>query len=181
MQKISVRTFVATGIGAALFFVLGRFAAIPVFANTTINLQYAVLGFFAVLYGPLAGALIGLIGHALIDFTSWGPWWSWIIASGVVGVVLGFFAGEKMNVEEGNFGAPQAIRFNIANVVANLAGWVVIAPVLDILIYQEPANKVFIQGLIAAAGNIITTAIVGTLLLFANSKTRTRKGSLDQE
>ena len=39
------------------------------------------------------------------------------------------------------------IRFNIGQVVAHLLSWAVIAPVLDILIYGEPANKVFVQGL----------------------------------
>ena len=40
----SIKTVVAIGIGAALFFVLGRFVAIPSpVPNTNISLQYAVL------------------------------------------------------------------------------------------------------------------------------------------
>ena len=72
-----IKTFVAVGIGAALFFVLGRFVAIPSpVPNTNISLQYAVLALLAAMYGPVAGGLIGFIGHALIDL-SWGgiPWW----------------------------------------------------------------------------------------------------------
>jgi len=179
MQKVSVRTFVAIGIGAAIFFVLGRFLSIPVFANTTINLQYAILAFFAVLFGPLAGAMIGLIGHALIDFTMYGAWWSWIIASAVVGLVIGLMAS-KINVEDGEFGQKQIIYFNVVQIIANAIAWIVIAPVLDILIYSEPANKVFTQGAIAGLGNAVTTAIVGTLLLAAYSKTRVKPGSLDK-
>ena len=55
--------------------------------NTNISLQYAVLGLLAAMYGPVAGALIGFIGHTLIDL-SWGgsPWWSWVIASAFTGV-----------------------------------------------------------------------------------------------
>ena len=78
MKNSNSKTFVAVGIGAALFFVLGRFVAIPSpVPNTNISLQYAVLGLLAAMYGPVAGALIGFIGHALIDL-SWGgiPWWS---------------------------------------------------------------------------------------------------------
>lgn len=42
---------VAIGIGAALFFVLGRFAAIPTpIPNVSIALQYAILAVFAVLF-----------------------------------------------------------------------------------------------------------------------------------
>ena len=68
----SIKTVVAIGIGAALFFVLGRFVAIPSpVPNTNISLQYAVLGLLAAMYGPVAGGLIGFIGHTLIDL-SWG-------------------------------------------------------------------------------------------------------------
>ena len=76
MKKFSVKTMVAIGIGAALFFVLGRYVAIPSpVPNTTISVQYGLLAFMAVVYGPIAGALIGLIGHALIDFSAgWGIW-----------------------------------------------------------------------------------------------------------
>ena len=45
MKNSNSKTFVAVGIGAALFFVLGRFVAIPSpVPNTNISLQYAVLG-----------------------------------------------------------------------------------------------------------------------------------------
>ena len=68
----SIKPVVAVGIGAALFFVLGRFVAIPSpVPNTNISLQYAVLALLAAMYGPVAGGLIGFIGHALIDL-SWG-------------------------------------------------------------------------------------------------------------
>ena len=102
MKNTSIKTVVAIGIGAALFFVLGRFVAIPSgVPNTNISLQYAVLGLLAAMYGPLAGGLIGFIGHTLIDL-SWGgsPWWSWVIASAFVGVVVGLFA-KKLALEEG--------------------------------------------------------------------------------
>lgn len=89
-NQLSIVSIVAMGIGAALFFVLGRFAAIPTFIpNTTINIQYAVLALFAVVYGPLVGVYAGFIGHTLVDL-SWGsPWWSWIIASAVFGLIVG--------------------------------------------------------------------------------------------
>ncbi len=99
----SIKTVVAVGIGAALFFVLGRFVAIPSpVPNTNISLQYAVLALLAAMYGPVAGGLIGFIGHALIDL-SWGgsPWWSWVITSAFVGVVIGLFA-KKLDVQEVN-------------------------------------------------------------------------------
>ena len=71
--------------------------------------------------------------------------------------------------------------FVLANVIAHVVGWVVVAPVLDILIYAEPANKVFAQGVFAAISNTITGVIVGGLLILAYTKTIAKKGSLDQE
>ena len=94
MKKFSVKSIVAIGIGAALFFVLGRFVAIPCpVPNVNICVQYGLLAFMSVVYGPIAGALIGFIGHALIDFSyGWGVWWSWVIASGVFGLLVGLAA-----------------------------------------------------------------------------------------
>ena len=181
-SNTSIKTVVAVGIGAALFFVLGRFVAIPSpVPNTNISLQYAVLALLAVMYGPVAGGLIGFIGHTLIDL-SWGgtPWWSWVITSAFVGVIVGLFA-KKLNVQEGEFGKGKVTLFTIANIVAHVIGWIVVAPVLDILIYAEPANKVFAQGAFAAISNTITAVIVVGLLVLAYTKTIAKKGSLDQE
>ncbi len=182
MKNNSIKTVVAVGIGAALFFVLGRFVAIPSpVPNTNISLQYAVLALLAAMYGPVAGGLIRFIGHALIDL-SWGgsPWWSWVITSAFVGVVIGLFAKE-LNVQEGVFDKTKTAIFAIANVVAHVIGWVVVAPVLDIVIYAEPAKKVFAQGVFAAVSNAITAVMVGGLLIVAYTKTIAKKGSLDRE
>jgi energy-coupling factor transport system substrate-specific component len=90
-MKLSSRTIVAIGIGAAVFLVLNRFVSIPSgIPNTTINTAYAFLAFMAVIFGPIAGALIGLIGHVLTDATAYGSvWWSWVIVSVFVGAVIG--------------------------------------------------------------------------------------------
>ena len=183
MKKIfSVKALVATAIGAALFFVLGRFVAIPSgVPNTNISIQYGVLAFVAGVFGPIAGLLAGLIGHFFIDFSfGWGVWWSWVIASSFFGFAMGFVA-KMLKVEEGQFGGKDIAVFNIGQVVSHLLAWVVIAPVLDIVIYAEPANKVFIQGLTSAAINAIATAVVGTLLCLAYSKAIPKKGSLKEE
>ncbi len=181
MKKFNVKTIVAIGIGTAIFFLLARFVSIPVFANTTITFQYAVLGFFAAIFGPIAGLLIGLIGHALTDLAfGYGLWWSWIIVSALIGFASGFLL-KGVNIDGGEFGKKGMIQFIVGTIVIHLVGWGLVAPVLDILIYAEPADKVFTQGLIAGASNIVTTAIVGTLLLLAYSKTRTKSGTLDKE
>ena len=179
MNKFTIKQIVATAIGAAVFFLLARFASIPGFANTYISFQYAILGFFAAIFGPICGLLIGFIGHTLTDLAfGWGIWWSWVIASGVVGLLAGFVI-KKGKIEEGIFGKMEIVRFIVGNFIVHAVSWGLVAPVLDILIYSEPADKVFVQGLIAGSSNFVITAVVGTLLLFAYSKTRTKTGSLD--
>ena len=182
MKKSPVTTIVAIGIGAALFFVLGRFVAIPSpVPNTNISLQYGLLAFMAALYGPIAGCLIGLIGHALIDFSfGWGIWWSWGIASACFGALIGLVS-RKLALADGLFPKKDAVRFNVYQIVAHILAWGLIAPVLDIVIYAEPANKVFLQGLAGGIANIVTTAIVGTLLCMAYAAAKPKKGSLKEE
>ena len=52
---------------------------------------------------------------------------------------------------------------------------------LDIVIYAEPAKKVFVQGLVAGASNFVTTVVIGGLLMLAYTKTIAKSGSLKQE
>lgn len=181
MKKFSVKTIVAIGIGAALFFVLGYFVKIPSpVPNTNISVQYGLLAFVAVVYGPLAGALVGFIGHALIDMASYGPWWSWITASAVFGLLMGF-ACMKLNLENGKIGKKELIQFNVCQLVAHAICWGAVAPALDIWWYSEPIEKLFAQGLVAGIANAVTTAIVGSLLCVAYSSTKTKAGSLSKE
>ena len=134
MKKFSVKSIVAIGIGAALFFVLGRFVAIPSpVPNVNICVQYGLLAFMSLVFGPVAGALMGLI------------------------------------------------KFNIAQIVSHIICWGAVAPVLDILIYNEPLDKLFAQGLVSGISNSVTTAIVGSLLCVAYAATKTKAGSLTKE
>jgi len=177
--KITTRTIVAIGIGAALFMLLFMYVKIPSpIPETSFQTAYGLSSFFATLFGPIAGALISFIGHALSDAVQYGsPWWSWVIASGVSGFVFGF-AFKRTKVEQGEFKGKDILTFNLVQIIGNLLAWVVVAPVLDILIYQEPVSLVFTQGITAAIMNIISAGVFGTLLLIAYAATRTKKGSL---
>jgi energy-coupling factor transport system substrate-specific component len=178
---ISVRTVVAIGIGAALLFVLMRFVAIPSgVPNTNLNLGIAVLTVFAAIFGPIAGLLIGFIGHTLTDLSWGGVWWSWVIADAAYGLLIGLFL-KFYKIEEGRFGLKEGIVFNVIQILSNIVAWALIAPGLDILIYQEPANKVFLQGLVAGALNSAVVLILGTLLALGYSRTKVKAGSLKAE
>ena len=171
MKKIFDTTFtikevVATGIGAALFVVIGMVSIPTPVPNTSIQLQYAVQALFGVVFGPIVGFLTGFIGHALKDSIQYGnPWWTWVLASGLFGLVVGLLKN----------------YLRVAQFVANALVWVVIAPLGDILIYNEPSNKVFAQGVVATLANGLTVAVAGTLLLIAYARTQTKSGSLKKD
>lgn len=181
-KGFSVKTVVAIGIGAAVFVILGRFVTIPTgIANTNIQTTYPFLALMSVLFGPVAGLLIGLIGHTLVDFTTYGnPWWSWVICSGVMGLVFGL-AGRKIDLQHGIFKVSEIIKFNIFQIIGNVAVWALLAPTLDIIIYSEPANKVYTQGVVSAIANALSVAVIGTIIMKAYAATQTKQGSLTKD
>lgn len=181
-KEISVKTIVAIGIGSAVFVILGRFAVIPVpgVPNTNLETAYPFLALMSVLFGPVAGGLIGFIGHTLKDLTYGTPWWSWIICSGVMGLIYGY-AGRKIDLKSGIFAKKEIITFNLYQIVGNALVWGLLAPTLDILIYAEPASKVFTQGIVSATFNAISVAIIGTLLMKAYAATQVKAGSLKKD
>lgn len=176
------KTIVATGLGAALFTLLFMYVKIPTgIPETQIQTAYGIGAFFAALFGPIAGGLIAFIGHALSDSIQYGSaWWSWVIASGVSCFIIGFIY-PKLKVEEGEFSVKDIVAFNVLQVIANVIAWVVVAPVLDIVVYAEPVNLVFTQGIVAAISNAVSAGVIGTILLVLYSKTRSKKGSLTKE
>lgn len=181
-QELSVKSVVAIGIGSAIFVILGRFASVPTgIPNTNLETTYPFLAFFAVLFGPLVGFLTDFIGHTLKDLISYGnPWWSWVICSGIIGAFFGLI-GKHLKITQGRFTTKDIILFNLSQILANFLTWSLFAPLLDILIYSEPANKVFLQGAISALSNSLSVGILGTLLIKAYASSQTKKGSLRKE
>ena len=180
--KFGIKEVVAIGIGTALFVVLTNvqipFGIIP---NTALQSRVAVLSFFSAVFGPIVGGVIGLVGHALGDAVFYGSvWWSWVFPDAVYGIVLGLFV-QKFAIKAGGFDKKAMVLFNIVQVVANAIAWIVVAPVLDILIYAEPADKVFVQGIFAFVGNIIVAGVLGTLIAAAYSKIGAKSSSLSKE
>lgn len=182
MFQFGTKTLVATGLGAALFVLLFMFIKVPSgIPETNIQTAYGVGAFFAAMFGPLAGFLIAFIGHALSDAIQYGsPWWSWVIASGITCFVTGL-CYPKMRVDEGIFTVKDAVTFNVYQVIANVLAWIIVAPVLDIVIYSESASLVFTQGVVAAIANAVSAGVIGTILLVLYSKTKSQKGSLTQD
>lgn len=180
--KFGIKEVVAIGIGAALFVALTE-VQIPLgfIPNTSLQPRAALLAFMAAVFGPVVGGAIGLIGHALGDAVFYGSvWWSWVFPDAVFGIVVGLFAA-KFAIKEGGFEKKAIILFNVVQVVANAIAWIIVAPALDIFIYAEPVDKVFVQGFWAFLGNVIVIAILGTLLGAGYTKIGAKSSSLRKE
>ena len=163
-NKISIKNVVACGIGTALFVVLTE-VQIPIgIPNTSLQPRMAVLAFLSAIFGLYYGSV----------------WWSWVFPEAVVGIAIGAFA-RKFAVSDGGFTKGKMVLFNIVQVIANAVAWIIVAPVLDIAVYAEPATKVFLQGAFAFLGNIIIIGVLGTLLLATYSKIAGKSSSLKKE
>lgn len=180
--KLGIKEVVAIGIGTALFVALTE-VQIPLgfIPNTALQPRAALLAFMAAVFGPVVGGVIGLIGHALGDALFYGSvWWSWVFPEVAFGVLVGLFA-KKFAVKEGGFDKKAVVLFNVIQVVANVVAWIIVAPVLDVLIYQEPFDKVVVQGVFACIGNVIVIGILGTLIASGYSKIGAKSSSLTKE
>ena len=175
--EFKTKTIVATGLGAALFTLLFMYVKIPTgIPETDIQTAYGIGAFFAALFGPIAGGLIAFIGHALSDSIQYGSaWWSWVVASGLSCFIIGLVY-PKLHVEDGEFGKKDIILFNVYQIIGNAIAWIIVAPILDILIYAEPANLVFTQGavntwsIITIAGIPLVLVVIGVMIWMKRRK-----------
>lgn len=181
-KKMNIRSVVAIGIGTALFVVLS-YVSIPLvfIPNTSIQTRVALLSYMTAIFGPVVGSAIGFFGHMLSDAIQYGSvWWSWVFPEAVFGLILGM-CYRYYAIEDGDFKRKRVLVFNVMQVIANVIAWVVVAPLLDLLIYAEPVNKIFTQGALACIGNIITVGVLGVILGTAYSKMRQQANSLQKE
>ena len=81
-------------------------------------------------------------------------------------------------MEEGIFGKEELKVFGLYTAIGQALAWLIVAPMLDILLYKEPVNLVFTQGAIAFVMDLLCAVIIGALLLKAYASTRTGKGTL---
>lgn len=159
MKNNSIRTVVATGIGAALFIIIGMFVNIPIFGNTSIQLQYAVQALFSVIFGPITGFFMGFIGHALKDGIQYGNIsWAWVLASAITGLVIGLF-NKKYDVTTGKFSLMSMIWFNLVQALALLIAYGIVTPIGDRLQFAQAWSYLYAQSFVAGVANFITIAM----------------------
>ncbi|WP_394143728.1 ECF-type riboflavin transporter substrate-binding protein [Vibrio atypicus] len=181
-MNLSAKTVVVIAIGAALYGIGGLpMFGIPVFANTTLKPAMAVLALFSVLFGPIVGFLVGFIGHWVTDlFAGWGVWLTWVLGSGIVGLIMGFYPTlTKSRLEKGQLNRKDFFLFVVLALVGNIVGYGCSA-FLDTLLYAEPFTKVFTQLSIIAAGNTLLIAVVGYFILKSVAKRNAQSRNLTE-
>ncbi len=175
-KLLSTQTVVAIGIGAALYAALSFFQ-IPVGPNTSFRIAIAVLAIIGAYYGPVAGFSVGFIGHALNDMLMYGSvWWSWVFLSAVLGGVIGLIYLDKdFSIKEGMIEKKHIVKMVILTVIGLLLASLV-AFIGDVFFYGEPADKVWIQIIIASISNavvLVVLGIPGIVLLTKNNQKHT--------
>jgi energy-coupling factor transport system substrate-specific component len=182
LPLVSRRILIASVIGAVLVFVLMKYVSVPSgIPDTNLNIAAVLVTITAAVFGPLAGFIAAFTGHALTDFASgYGVWWTWVAADGIYGLLIGGFH-RFYKIESGDFGLREALVFNLIQILSNFAAWLFLAPTLDIVFYQEAANKVYLQGFVAALLNSVVIAILGTILISCYSRIINAGHDTDEE
>ena len=168
--KIGLKEVVAIGIGTALFVALTEIQIpLGVVDDIAFHPRMAVLAFFSAVFGPITGAVIGFLGHALGDALFYNSIkWCWVFPEIIVGAGIGFFA-DRFAVEKGGFDKKNLALFNVAQIVSNAAAWLICAPVLNIVFKKESSGLVFSQGAFAFIVDIIVIGVLGSIFLMVYS------------
>lgn len=181
-MNFSAKMVVVIAIGAALYGIGGLpMFGIPVFANTTLKPAMAVLALFSVMFGPVVGFLVGFIGHWVTDlFAGWGVWITWVLGSGVVGLVMGLFPVlTRDRLKQGELPFKDYVLFVLLALIGNIVGYGCSA-FLDTILYAEPFTKVFTQLTIIASANTVLIAIVGYFILKSVAKRKKQSRNLSE-
>ena len=175
---LSTRDVVAIGIGAALYGALS-IISLPIGPNTSFRIAIALLPIFGALFGPVVGFLVGFIGHALNDALMYGSvWWSWVFLSAIIGLFGGLVKFDsRFDVLTGSVTKKHYLLMYLYSFLSIIFSSVV-AFAGDVFLYGEPAQKVWLQIILAGVSNFIVLAVVGIPVIIALAKLRSKNSNL---
>lgn len=179
--KLTTKHVVAIGIGSALY-AAASMISINVAPNTSLRLAVALLCIFGAIFGPIVGFLVGFIGHALNDAISYGSvWWSWVFMSASIGLCTGFIVMKAdFDVLKGKI---KGIHISLLYLYAVLGAVVgsILSYAGDVYVYGEPANKVWLQIIVANITNLIVVAAIGIPAVVVIAKLKGKSTDLEEE
>lgn len=163
MKKNILKKLGLVLLSICLFIFLGRYNTLYISLNVSAEPIYAFLSVIAAIVGPIFALIAGFTGYAVHDIMLGGSVFSsGAIVSAIYSVILGFIFyryKDFINIRK------TVIRFNIGQVIGNVLSWMIVAPILDVLVYKEDVSIVLKQGVINGITNIIMVAITGTVLI----------------
>ncbi|HEY4228174.1 MAG TPA: ECF transporter S component [Candidatus Limnocylindrales bacterium] len=178
LWAIDSRTIVYSAIGAALYGVLVSFQ-VPIPGTTAVSVRpaFALVPFFGIAFGPIAGLFTGLVGNMIGDqLSGWGllTSWNWSIANGLVGLLAGLAPMLLTSMMAKNL-ANKALAGAIAGAVAVVIGFLFVFS--DIIKDQMDFSSVVSEEYIPViVGDIVAAIILVPVLIYAWEPVKARLG-----
>lgn len=143
MDRLSLREMrpalrvTTLGIGVALYVAMNLALQVPFFENYYLALGYVTLAVFSYLYGPVAGAVVGVAGcvlHCLIINGLRGmP--GWALGNLLIGLGLGWLF--PLTLREGRSALKVALAA-VGAVALTAAGILVLKSFTEVVLYAQP-------------------------------------------
>ena len=176
-MKLSLKSAVFIVISSVIFAVLDSFLGIKtILPQLQITYAYAYLSFVAVIWGPWAGALVGLFGTAISFGLQWYLDISTVTGNCVYGCLLGLWTRE-IDIQNGFFDRKEMKLFNLEQITANIVCSLMLQPIQRMIMNGQPILYLIRGSIWVCLSHIFSTAFLGTLLLAAYAKSRVNAAS----
>ena len=167
MKRTTLITMAGMITGIVLFVAAGVFVRLPIgFAGERIPFEYAILGFFAALLGPLPGMGAGFFGMLFMGIFLSDLWWSEVLATLFMGSIIGL-CQRTLSIGDGGFESRGLVTYAGFTAAASVLCWILMAPAFDTLIYKIEFGATFLYWLSHGAAVIIAAVAGGGLLCLA--------------
>lgn len=178
--KLTTKQVVAIGVGSALYAVASMLS-INITSNTSLRLAVALLCIFGSIFGPIVGFLVGFIGHALNDAISYGSvWWSWVFMSASIGLCTGFITmSPDFDLLKGKLKGIHIGLLYVYTICGAILG-TILSYAGDVYLYGEPAEKVYLQIIVANIVNLIVVGVIGIPVVIAIAKLKGKATELEE-
>ena len=129
-------------------------------------LAEVIINIVATFFGSISGGLTGFLGIVCADAAcKHQVFYAQALTYGVIGIFMGQFA-DKYLVREGKFGKKQIVLWNIADVMALIASFIFVKPLIDYVVYEKDLFESLEGSLSIVFVCAVPVGILLTILLF---------------